>query len=95
MGRGEELKPGLKKTALMPIKGKRSVKITSLIKTEEAPEDIYTVSIPALNRSQCIVSDMLALLFKFTNSNTRSWFLNNPRRLLIDRLGVNVQGVEV
>ena len=47
----EELKPGFKKTTLTPIKGKRSVKITSLIKTEAAPEDICTVSIPALNRS--------------------------------------------
>ena len=92
---GEELKPGFKKTALMPIKGKRSVKITSLIKTEAAPEDIYTVSIPALNRSQCIVPDTLALSFKFTNSNTKSWFLNNLGRLLVERLNVNVQGVEV
>ena len=93
--RGEELKPGFKKTALTPIKGKRIVKITSLIKTEAGPEDIYTVSIPALNRSQCIVPDTLSLSFKFTNSNTKSWFLNNLGRLLVDRLSVNVQGVEV
>ena len=53
MRRGEELKLGFKKTASTPIKGKRSVKITSLVKTKAAPEDIYTVSIPALNRSQC------------------------------------------
>ena len=53
------------------------------------------VSIPALNRSQCIVPDTLALLFKFTNSNTKSWFLNNLGRLLVDRLSVNVQGVQV
>ena len=44
MKRGEELKSGFKKTTLTPIKGKKSVKITSLIKTEAAPEDIYTVS---------------------------------------------------
>ena len=31
----------------------------------------------------------------FTNSNTKSWFLNNLGRLLVDRLSVNVQGVEV
>ena len=46
MIRGEELKPGFKKLKLTPIKGKRSVKTTSLIKTEAIPEDIYTVSIP-------------------------------------------------
>ena len=95
MKREEELKPGFKKTTQTPIKGKRSVKITSLIKTEAAPEDIYTVSIPALNRSQCIVPDTLALSFNFTNSNTKSWFLNNLGRFLVDRLSVNVQGVEV
>ena len=95
MKRGEELRPGFKKTTLTPIKGKRSVKITSLIKTEAVPEDIYTVSIPALNRSQCIIPDTLALSFKLTISNTKSWFLNNLGRLLVDRLSVNVQGVEV
>ena len=93
--RGEELKPGFKRTTLTPIKGKRCVKVTSLIQTEAAPEDIYTVSIPALKRSQCIIPDTLVLSFKFTNSNTKSWFLNNLGRLLVDRLSVNVQGVEV
>ena len=53
------------------------------------------MSIPALNRSQCIVPDTLALSFKFTNSNTKSWFLNNLGRLLCDKLSVNVQGVEL
>ena len=45
------MKPGFKKTTLTPIKEERGVKITSFIKTKPAPEDIYTVSIPALNRS--------------------------------------------
>ena len=71
MMRGEELKPGFKKTVLTPIKGKRSAKITSLVKTDAAPEDIFTVSIPALNRRQCIVPDTLALSFKFSNSNKK------------------------
>ena len=86
---------GYKKLRLNPIKGKRSVKVTSLVKTEAAPEDIYTVSIPALNPNQCIVPDTLALSFKFSNSNAKSWFLNNLGRLLVDRLSVFVQGVEV
>ena len=95
MNRGEELKPRFKKTTLTPIKRKRSVNVTSLIKTQATPEDIYTVSIPALNPSQCIIPDTLALSFKLSNSNTKSWFLNNLGRLLVDRLSVNVQGVEV
>ena len=90
-----ELEPGFKKATLTPIKGKRSVNITSLIKTQATPEDIYTVSIPALNPSQCIIPDTFALSFKFANSNTKSWFLNNLGRLLVYRLSINVQGVEV
>ena len=96
MNRGEELKPGFKKTTLIPIKGKRRVIVTSLIKTEITPENEYIVSIPPLNASQCIIPDTLALSFiKFTNSNTKSWFLKNLGRLIVDRLSVNVQGVEV
>ena len=95
MKRGAELEPGFKKTTLTPIKGKRSVNVTSLIKTQATPEDIYMVSVPALNPSQCIIPDTMALSFKFSNSNTKSWFLNNLGRLLVDRLSINVQGVEV
>ena len=65
------------------------------MKTEATPEDIYSVSIPALNANECIVPDTLALSFKFNNSNTKSWFLNSLGRLLVDRLSIKVQGVEV
>ena len=91
MNRGTELKSGFKKTTLTNIKGKRSVNVTSLIKTQATPEDIYTVSIPALNPSQCIIPDTFALSFNFANSNTKSWFKNNLGRLLVDRLSINVQ----
>ena len=64
MNRGEELKPGFKKTTITLVKGKRSVNVTSLIKTQATPEDIYMVSMPASNSSQCIVVDTLALSFK-------------------------------
>ena len=95
MNRGTELEPGFKRTTLTDIKGKRSVNVTSLIKTQATPEDIYTLSIPALNPSQCIIPDTFVMSFKFANSNTTSWFLNNLGRLLVDRLSINVQGVEV
>ena len=93
--RGEELKPGFKKLTLTSIKGKRNVKTVSLIKTEAIPEDIYTVSIPALNRSQCIIPDTLALSFKFSNSNKKSWLLNNLGRILVDKLSILAQGMEI
>ena len=46
MNRGAELEHGFKKATLFGIKEtKRSVNVTSLIKTQATPEDIYTVSI--------------------------------------------------
>ena len=65
------------------------------MKTEITRENEYTVPIPALNPSLCIIPDTLVLSFKFTNSNTKSWFLNNLGRTIIERLSVNIQGKEV
>ena len=93
--RSNELEAGFKKMKITDIKGKRKVNVTSLIKTQAVPEDICTVSIPALNANQCIIPDTLALSFKFSNSNTKSWFKNNLGRLLVDRLTVNVEGKNV
>ena len=97
MNRGEQLTAGYKKTSTLAkyLRGKRCYIAASLLKKEATPEDIYSVSIPALNANECIVPDTMALSFKFENSNTKSWFLNNLGRLLIDRLGIKVQGVEV
>ena len=97
MNRGEQLTAGYKKTSTLEkdLRGKRWSIEASLLKTEATPEDIYSVSIPALNANECIVPGTLALSFKFNNSNTKSWFLNNLGRLLADRLSIKVQGVEV
>ena len=54
--------------------------------------DIYYVNMPELNSSQCIIPDTMVLSFKFENSNTKSWFLNNLGRLLVDQLSIVVQG---
>ena len=97
MNRGEQLTAGYKKTSTLAkdLRGKKCSIAASLLKKEATPEDIYSVSIPALNANECIVPDTMALSFKFNNSNTKSWFLNNLGRLLIDRLSIKVQGVEV
>ena len=97
MNRGEQLTAGYKKTSVLAknLRGKRCYIAASLLKKEATPEDIYSVSIPALNANECIVPDTIALSFKFNSSNTKSWFLNNLGRLLIDRLSIKVQGVEV
>ena len=97
MNRGTELTSGYKKTSVLAqgLKGKRHFIVSSLLKTQAVPEDIYSVDLPALNPNQCIIPDTMALSFKFTSSNTNSWFLNNLGRLLVDRLRIKVQGVEV
>ena len=97
MNRGEQLTAGYKKTSTLAkdLRGKRCFIAASLLKKEATPEDIYSLTIPALNANECIVPDTMALSFKFNNSNTKSWFLNNLGRLLIDRLSIKVQGVEV
>ena len=79
MNRGDQLIAGYKKTSTLEkdLRGKRCSIEASLLKTEATLEDIYSVSIPALNANECIVPDTLALSFKFNNSNTKSWFLNN------------------
>ena len=69
--------------------------VSSLLKTQAVPEDIYSVDVPALNPNQCIIRDTRALSFKFTNSNMKSWFLNNLGRLLVDRLSIKAQDIEV
>ena len=77
MSRSEELKPGYKKKSLLPEEIRR--------------------------RRKCLVSplqktcssnawDTMVLSFKFENSNTKSWFLNNLGRLLVDQLCIVVQG---
>ena len=97
MNRGEQLTAGYKKTSVLAkdLRGKRCCIKASLLKSEATPEDIYSVCIHALNADECIVPDTMALSFKFNNSNTKLWFLNNLGRVLIDRLSIKVQGVEV
>ena len=84
----EKLSAGNKKTLLSSIKGKRTCEITSLIKTEVPPEDIYYVPTPALGPNQCIIPDTMCLSYNFVNSNTKFWFLNNLGRLLTETLPI-------
>ena len=94
MNRGEQLTAGYKKTSLLPeeIRGRRKRLAPPPQKSGAIPGDIYYVDMPKLNSSQCIIPDTMVLSFKFENSNTKSWFLNNLGRLLVDQLSIVVQG---
>ena len=86
MNRSEQLSAGYKRTSVLAKdeRGKIYYVEASVLKKEATLAYIYSVSIPALNANECIVPDTMALSFKFENSNTKSWFLNNLGRLLID-----------
>ena len=75
MNRSKELTAGLQKN-IGPCKRntrkKTFQRIVSSKKTQASPEDIYSIDIPALTSNQCIIPDTMALLFKLTNSNTKS-----------------------
>ena len=92
MNRSEQLKAGYKETSVLEkeLRGLRCFETPST--SEAKPDEIYQVSVPSLNPDECIVPDTLALSFVFENSNTKSWFLNNLGRLLIERLEVRVHG---
>ena len=92
MNRSEQLSAGYKETSVLS-KDLRGLRCFETPTADDAkPGEIYQVSIPSLNPDECIVPDTLALSFVFRNSNTKSWFLNNLGRLLIDQLEINVQG---
>ena len=97
MNRSEQLSAGYKKVSVLDkdLRGTRHWIKGSRMKKEATPGDIYSVSIPQLNANECIIPDTMALSFKFKNSNTKSWFLNNLGRLLIDQLCIRVQGKKV
>ena len=78
-GGGGQLTAGYKKTSFLPeeIRGRRECLVSPLQKSGAIPGDIYYVDMPKLNSSQCIIPDTMVLSFKFENSNTKSWFLNN------------------
>ena len=58
---------------------------------EATPNNDYVVKIPALSPAKCIIPDTMALIFRFSNSNTKSWFKNNLGRLLMDKLIISIQ----
>ena len=90
--RNKELAPGYNKTTKSSVKGKRLFNTTSLLKKEAAPQDTYYVTLPQLSQNQVIIPDTMALVFKFKNSNTKSWFKNNLGRQLVEGLRVTMNG---
>ena len=74
------------------MKGKRLFNTTLLLKKEAGPGDEYYMVQPKLSENKVIVPDTICLCFQFQNSNTKSWFLNNLGRQLVEGLRTTMAG---
>ena len=90
--RNEELKPGYRRVKNSTAKGVRSVRTSPVALTEGTEGNIFNVTIPKLSENEVILTDTLNLIFKFKNSNAKSWFKNNLGRLLCKELTVQMAG---
>ena len=88
----DHLTPEYRRINKSGIKGTRSVNTITFNPSSANPgEEIY-VNLPKLRPGVCIVPNSLFLSAKFTNKNTKSWFLNNLGRLLVNKLQITVAG---
>ena len=79
----EQIMPEFEKLRMTEVKGQRLVNtITFNPDRAEPGEEIY-VTIPKLKPGVCIVPNSLYLSARFKNNNTKSWFLNNLGKLLV------------
>ena len=75
--------------------GKRIFNTVPLLKKEAKPGDIDNLRVPKLSENQVIVPDTMCLTFKFNNSNTKSWFLNNLGKQLINQLSITMDSMSI
>ena len=88
----EQIMPEFEKLRMTEVKGQRLINtITFNPDRAEPGEEIY-VTIPKLKPGVCIVPNSLYLSVRFKNKNTKSWFLNNLGKLLVEELTVKVGG---
>ena len=88
----EQIMPDFEKLRMTEVKGQRLINTVTFNPDRAEPgEEIY-VTIPKLKPGVCIVPNSLYLSARFKNKNTKSWFLNNLGKLLVEELTVKVGG---
>ena len=92
MNRNQQLKPGYNQSARSSVKGKQLFNTMSLLKKEASPGDSYQIVLPKLSENKVIVAHTICLSFRFKNSNTKLWFLNNLGRQLVEGLKITMAG---
>ena len=91
----EQIMPEFEKLRMTEVKGQRLINTVTFNPDRAEPgEEIY-VTIPKLKPGVCIVPNSLYLRARFKNKNTKSWFLNNLGKLLVEELrgGELLQGL--
>ena len=74
------------------ITGDRTRHVLTFNPNSAKPGEEININIPKLKADSVLVSDSMALVFDFKNSNTKSWFRNNLGKLLLKRLEIRLAG---
>ena len=90
--RTSELKPGFRRSKTTEIKGIRTRHVVTFNPNKANPGEVLYISLPKLKPDVCLVPDCLHLVFDFKNANAKSWFDNNPSKLLTKELTVKMAG---
>ena len=85
-----ELEPNFERFKDTKIIGKRLFNEVTFNPSSANPGETIYVNIPNLGENMCQVPNSLFLTAKFKSKNTKSWFLNNLGRLLVQELQINV-----
>ena len=88
----EKLMPDFEKIKMTEIKGQRTNNTVTFNPDRAEPGEEVYVTLPKLKPGVCIVPNTLFLTVTLKNKNTKSWFLNNIGKLLVEEFTVKVGG---
>ena len=94
--REAHLNPGFRQKSKNDVSGKRTNHNISFHRNEFQEKEQIVIDVPRLSSDDILVQDSLNFCFNFSlGSNTKSWFKNNPAKLLQDRLEVSMEGQKI
>ena len=86
---------GFRRSQPSRIKGARTRHVVTFNPNEARPGEVIYVNVQRLGPNHCLLSDSLRLKYDFKNKNTRSWFRNNPSKILQEQLTIKLSGENV
>ena len=84
----KELEPEFQRFKDAKITGKRLFNEVTFNPSSANPGESIYVNPPNLGENMCLVPNSLFLTAKFKSKNTKSWFLDNPGKLLVQELSL-------